>query len=394
MLLVGGLDAWKREFCDEVDRGSSSNGSSTPVLNGGISSSSSSSSMRYTSPPYVRNRSGTESSPPLSSTSRDLGALNESPRLPPSTEPSPGSSYTLPQLFEGTNGLRSDPKLFNPQMVGGARPSSSNRPDFVCTPLCHRRNSPLNLIQAAPGRVNGTTFIQYPSYPKPAVTSHPSMSPPLPSTHAINEPALPPIASINPYPFSRRRTDYPDQTQEALSTLSSRPVDYPDLSSSSVLRPPPVAAAPALERQENRPRLPHHAHSFTLTGPRPPMIQSDYPVTYWSDVQIGISGLKNLGNTCYMGATVQCLSATVPFSRFFTGLWGIRIEALMLTDIFHVDGRWKSAVNMVNPLGTKGNLAHSFSTIVHEMWQAEMPYLIPMNFRVWSLPIPCRGHSH
>lgn len=34
---------------------------------------------------------------------------------------------------------------------------------------------------------------------------------------------------------------------------------------------------------------------------------------------IGISGLKNLGNTCYMNSTIQCLSAAVPFARYFTG---------------------------------------------------------------------------
>jgi hypothetical protein len=57
--------------------------------------------------------------------------------------------------------------------------------------------------------------------------------------------------------------------------------------------------------------------------PPPPRIPSEYPVTYWADVQIGTIGqglgLKNFGNTCYMNSTIQCLSATVPFARFFTG---------------------------------------------------------------------------
>jgi len=136
MLLVGGLDAWKREFGDsEVDRGVSSSGSPAPVLNGGISSSSSSSSMRYTSPPYVRNRSGTESSITPSITSKDLGALNESPRLPPLTEPSPGPSYTLPQPSEGTNSSGSGSNPFNRHAAVNGRPPSSNRTDIVCVSL-------------------------------------------------------------------------------------------------------------------------------------------------------------------------------------------------------------------------------------------------------------------
>ena len=128
MLLVGGLDAWKREFADGgVDRGVSSSGSITPVLNGGISSSSSS-STRYTSPPYVRNRSGTESSLSSSFTSSDLGALNESPRSPPSTEHSPGLSYTL----EGANGFGSNSELSNRQVVENGRPPPLHRTDLVC----------------------------------------------------------------------------------------------------------------------------------------------------------------------------------------------------------------------------------------------------------------------
>jgi hypothetical protein len=133
MLLVGGLDAWKREFGDgEVDLGVSSGGSPTPALNGGISSSSSSSSMRYTSPPYVRNRSGTESSLSSSFTSRELGVLNESPRLPPSTAPSPGLSYTLPKPPEGITGFGSDSKPFNHSVTVNGHLPPSNRTDLVC----------------------------------------------------------------------------------------------------------------------------------------------------------------------------------------------------------------------------------------------------------------------
>ena len=147
MLLVGGLDAWKLEFDDGgVDRGVSSSGSLTPVLNGGISSSSSSSSMRYTSPPYVRNRSGTESSLSSSFTSSDLGALNESPRSPPSTEPSPGLSYTLTRPPEGTNGSGSNPEFFNRQVMENGRPPPLHRTDLVCVSSCHRWNSSLRFV--------------------------------------------------------------------------------------------------------------------------------------------------------------------------------------------------------------------------------------------------------
>ena len=127
----------------------------------------------------------------------------------------------------------------------------------------------------------------------------------------------PPQASLHPA-LSRRRSEYHDQSQEALALTGAgfrASIDYPDLSSQHILRPPPIAAAP-----KERPR--NHAHTISLQPPPPPpppTIPSEYPVTYWSDVQIGTMGLKNLGNTCYMNSTIQCLSATVPFARFFTG---------------------------------------------------------------------------
>ena len=149
MLLIGGLDAWKRELGNgEVYRGLSSNGSSVPALNGGISRSSSSSSMRYTSPPYVRSRSGTESSlsSSLTNTELELGILNDGSRLPPSAENSPGPSYPLSQSSEGINNFWIDPKLSNCPVTVNGRPPSSNRVDLVCTQPLSCLNSLLRLV--------------------------------------------------------------------------------------------------------------------------------------------------------------------------------------------------------------------------------------------------------
>lgn len=64
-----------------------------------------------------------------------------------------------------------------------------------------------------------------------------------------------------------------------------------------------------------------------------------------------------------MNAPIQCLSATVPFSRFFT------------------EGRWKTAINFTNKLGSQGKLAGAFAKLLHEMWGEDLPFVSPTDFR-------------
>lgn len=318
VLIVGGIEAWKREIGNE--------GVVASVAGGGI-----------VAEPKKKEAALTES----------LAVLKPQPPPPPiSVHPplSDPSRYWTPPAHDmrdrAVSTFRDDelryslpPPTRSAVDMGGYGNSYSSITD---SPSNHfsRKNIPTrpsanSMSSSRPlpeptgssipqSMINGTSSIQYPQFPRMQSPGTPGSPYSSSVTYGLVSP--PPQASINPT-LSRRRSDYIDQSQEAVSGIVSArpPVDYPDLASRQILRLPPAAASPTMERQDNRPRL--MRQDSLQGGSKPPTIQSDYPVTYWSDTQISTSGLKNLGNTCYMNATIQCLSATVPFARFFAGIY-------------------------------------------------------------------------
>ncbi|KAG7445123.1 cysteine proteinase [Guyanagaster necrorhizus] len=388
IILVGGLEAWKKEFGDaEVTKGDgevvkpvplpstesftlanapmAQPSAKNPFANGAIPSVLSSSSA---GPNFIEQRqvwtparSRADTNPNNNTVREHRPTYSLDQTYNHVRSPAEITYPSRPQPSDGPSQLVRRPALSRP----GAPSSSFTRTsDSLVSPPMSPSISGVNGIPIT----NGMSPISYPNF-----TRHVSPAPQQPFVPDI---ASPPLASINSS-LSRRRSDYIDQTQEALAGLHDSqlgPIDYPELTTARpLIRPPPAAASSALDRQDNRPRI-SRQQSFpsppaSLTSQTGVAVQSPSlpahtnSLSYWSDVEIGMSGLKNLGNTCYMNAPIQCLSATVPFARFFT------------------DGRWKHDINKYNRLGTNGKLSGAFAKVLHDLWGQDLPYLTPMDFR-------------
>ena len=77
----------------------------------------------------------------------------------------------------------------------------------------------------------------------------------------------------------------------------------------------------------------------------------------------GVTGLNNLGNTCYMNSALQVVSSTKILAAYFKSNYHLY------------------ELNRTNPLGMKGHIAKRYGDLVRDMWSGDTRTIAPIKLR-------------
>ena len=129
-------------------------------------------------------------------------------------------------------------------------------------------------------------------------------------------------------------------------------------------RPAPAVPRPSYggvsERDSNA--LSPTSRDQVSAQPPPPLYRSR---TISSHFRLPRTGLINFSVTCYMNATVQCLSGTIPVAQFF------------------LDNRWRDFVQK-NWKGSEGIMPGIFANVVRALWRGDVSSVRPSSLRNFS----------